>query len=77
MNILRTAFVAIVAALAATCVLPAVAQNWPAKPVKVIAVFPPGGSVDQVARVLAQQMSLQTGQTFIVDNKYLFRRHVA
>src|SRR5207248_10906348 len=45
-------------------------QAWPAaKPVKVIAVFPPGGSVDQVARVLAQQMSTQTGQTFIVDNR--------
>jgi tripartite-type tricarboxylate transporter receptor subunit TctC len=48
----------------------AAAQAWPAaKPVRVIAVFPPGGSVDQVARVLAQQMSTQTGQTFIVDNR--------
>ena len=46
------------------------AQAWPAaKPVKVIAVFRPGGSVDQVARVLAQQMSVQTGQTFAVDNR--------
>ena len=45
------------------------AQPWPAKPVKIIAVFPPGGSVDQVARALAQQMSLQTGQSFVVDNR--------
>lgn len=45
------------------------AQNWPTKPVKVIAVFPAGGSVDQVSRVLAQQLSLQTGQSFIVDNR--------
>ena len=45
------------------------AQTWPTKPVKVIAVFPPGGSVDQVARILAQQMSIQTGQSFIVDNR--------
>lgn len=44
-------------------------QVWPSKPVKVIAVFPAGGSVDQVARVLAQQMSLQTGQSFVVDNR--------
>ena len=44
-------------------------QPWPSKPVKIIAVFPPGGSVDQVARVLGQQMSVQTGQTFIVDNR--------
>jgi tripartite-type tricarboxylate transporter receptor subunit TctC len=35
----------------------------------VIAVFPPGGSVDQVARILAQQLQVQTGQPFIVENK--------
>ena len=48
---------------------PAVAQSWPAKPVKIIAVFPPGGSVDQVARIIAQQLSLQTGQQVIVENR--------
>ena len=42
---------------------------WPAKQVRVVAVFPPGGSVDQVARILAQQLTTQTGQTFFVDNK--------
>jgi tripartite-type tricarboxylate transporter receptor subunit TctC len=47
----------------------AAAPAWPAKPVKIISVFPPGGSVDQVARLLAQQMSTQTGQSFIVDNR--------
>ena len=47
----------------------AVAQAWPAKPVKIIAVFPAGGSVDQVARVLAQQLTAQTGQSFVVDNR--------
>ena len=45
------------------------AQNWPTKPVKLIAVFPAGGSVDQVARILAQQLSEQTGQSVIVDNR--------
>jgi tripartite-type tricarboxylate transporter receptor subunit TctC len=48
---------------------PTIAQEWPTKPVKIIAVFPPGGSVDQVARILAQQLSIQTGQSFIVDNR--------
>jgi tripartite-type tricarboxylate transporter receptor subunit TctC len=47
----------------------AVAQNWPTKPVKLIAVFPAGGSVDQVARILAQQLTEQTGQSFIVENR--------
>jgi tripartite-type tricarboxylate transporter receptor subunit TctC len=48
---------------------PAAGQSWPSKPVRIIAVFPPGGSVDQVARVLGQQLSVQTGQTFIVENR--------
>ena len=47
----------------------AIAQNWPTKPVKLIVVFPPGGSVDQVARILAQQLTEQTGQPVIVDNR--------
>ena len=69
MNALRvtvSAFVAACIFLLAPDVWP---QGWPIKPVKIIAVFPPGGSVDQVARVLAQQLSLQTGQQFIVDNR--------
>jgi tripartite-type tricarboxylate transporter receptor subunit TctC len=61
------------AALAAACAVLLVphghAQAWPSKPVKVIAVFPPGGSVDQVARILAQQLQVQTGQPFVVENK--------
>jgi len=45
------------------------AQNWPAKPVRIIVPFPPGGSVDQVARILAAQLGTQTGQQFIVENR--------
>jgi tripartite-type tricarboxylate transporter receptor subunit TctC len=45
------------------------AQDWPARPVRMVAVFPPGGSVDQVARVLSQQLSTQLGQQFVVENK--------
>jgi tripartite-type tricarboxylate transporter receptor subunit TctC len=43
--------------------------NWPVKPVKIIAVFPPGGSVDQVSRILGAKLSKQLGQQFIVENK--------
>lgn len=64
---------AALALTAATCLiapLAAVAQAWPARqPIKLVAVFPPGGSVDQVARILAQPLSQQLGQTVIVDNK--------
>jgi tripartite-type tricarboxylate transporter receptor subunit TctC len=47
----------------------ALAQQWPAKPVRIISVFPPGGSVDQVARVFANELQQQTGQLFIVENR--------
>ena len=45
------------------------AETWPSKPVKVVAVFPPGGSVDTVSRILAHLLTTQTGQQFLVDNK--------
>lgn len=65
----RTALAMTAAALCATP-LSAMAQAWPAKqPIKFVAVFPPGGSVDQVARILAVPLSQQLGQNIIVENK--------
>lgn len=49
---------------------PAVAADWPGnKTIKIISVFPPGGSVDQVSRLLAERLSKNTGGQFIVENK--------
>jgi tripartite-type tricarboxylate transporter receptor subunit TctC len=45
------------------------AQAWPAKPVKIIVPYPPGGSVDVVTRKMAAKLQEQTGQTFFVENK--------
>ena len=61
----------VLAAVAATSLpLSALAQAWPTKqPIKLVAVFPPGGSVDQVARILAQPLQAQLGQSVIVENK--------
>ncbi|OZI54387.1 Bug family tripartite tricarboxylate transporter substrate binding protein [Bordetella genomosp. 4] len=42
---------------------------WPERPVTMVVPFPPGGPTDLVARVLAKQLSEQTGQTFVVENK--------
>ena len=48
----------------------AIAQAWPTKQaIKLVAVFPPGGSVDQVTRLLAQPLSQQLGQSIVVENK--------
>jgi tripartite-type tricarboxylate transporter receptor subunit TctC len=59
----------LVAACIACIGLDAMAQAWPTKTVRIISPFPPGGSVDQVARLLAAQLSQQTGQQFIVENR--------
>jgi tripartite-type tricarboxylate transporter receptor subunit TctC len=45
-------------------------QAWPSRqPIKLVAVFPPGGSVDQVARLLAPALSTHLGQSVIVENR--------
>jgi tripartite-type tricarboxylate transporter receptor subunit TctC len=50
-------------------VSPAVAQPWPAKPIQLIVPAPPGGISDLVARLLADQLRANLGQTVLVDNK--------
>ena len=47
----------------------ALAQGYPAKPVRVIVVFPPGGSNDIVGRLVFQKMTEQLGQQFVIDNR--------
>jgi tripartite-type tricarboxylate transporter receptor subunit TctC len=45
------------------------AQNYPAKPVRVIFPFPPGGPTDLLGRAVAQKLSDQTGQQFVADTR--------
>ena len=44
------------------------AQQWPARPVKIIVTFPPGGASDAAARVISA-LSEKLGQSVVVDNK--------
>src|SRR5437763_3155503 len=47
----------------------ALAQPWPAKPLKLVTPFPPGGSADVIARLIGQQLSVQLGQPVVIDNR--------
>ncbi|MGZ5034009.1 MAG: Bug family tripartite tricarboxylate transporter substrate binding protein [Usitatibacter sp.] len=59
--------IAVAAGLAFAC--PALAQEWPRKPVRIIVPFAPASSPDMFARVLADALTKRLNQPFIVDNK--------
>jgi tripartite-type tricarboxylate transporter receptor subunit TctC len=48
---------------------PALAQDYPTRPVTVIVAQPPGGGTDIIARIISQQLSVQLGQPFVVENR--------
>ena len=66
-NVLHVTAVILTAALFAP--FAAVAQSYPAKPVRVVIPWPPGGSNDVVGRLVLQKLSEWMGQQFVVDNR--------
>jgi tripartite-type tricarboxylate transporter receptor subunit TctC len=61
-----TALLCAAAALHAAC---ATAQTWPAKPIRLMVPFPPGGSTDIVARIVAQKLGERLGQSIVIENR--------
>jgi tripartite-type tricarboxylate transporter receptor subunit TctC len=51
------------------CAGPALAQSWPAKPIRLLVPFAAGGTVDIVARLLGQRLGKELGQPLVIENK--------
>ena len=59
----------LVAALVFTGAAPALADQWPTRPIRFVVPYPPGGPLDQVARALAEKLREPLGQPIVVENR--------
>ena len=69
MTTTRRTALALATMLVTTLPAAALAQAWPERPVRMVIPFPPGGTLDKVGRMLAQELGRTFGQTFVVENK--------
>ncbi|MGB2816892.1 MAG: tripartite tricarboxylate transporter substrate binding protein [Burkholderiaceae bacterium] len=69
MNPKRRVLAALAAACAFAAIVPAHAQSWPTKPVRIVVPFPAGGTTDIVARSIGAELQKIWGQSVIIDNR--------
>jgi tripartite-type tricarboxylate transporter receptor subunit TctC len=69
MNMLKSAFHQILVASVLALALPACAQDYPSKPIRMVIPFPPGGAVDFWARLVAEKLREKWGQPVIAENR--------
>jgi tripartite-type tricarboxylate transporter receptor subunit TctC len=59
----------LVSLVLAAAALPAAAQEWPAKPVRIVVAYPPGGGIDLLARQIAEKLTAAWKQPVVVENR--------
>jgi tripartite-type tricarboxylate transporter receptor subunit TctC len=62
-------FKTLLCAIAVLLAQPAVAQGYPSQPIRMIAPFPPGGSVDIMARLISEPLARELGGKIVIDNR--------
>src|SRR5678810_801894 len=68
-SFLKLVLVALMQAFAMCAAWPALAQQYPVKPIRFIVTFPPGGTVDITARIVQPKLSESLGQPIIIENR--------
>lgn len=66
---MRTSFLSLIGVVAALAAGPALSQDWPVKPPRIIVPYAPGGNTDQIARITAERLSSAIGVQFVVENR--------
>ena len=59
----------LIGAAAASLAAPALAQQFPSKPIRIVVPYTPGGGADTTARLIAPKLQDALGQTVVIDNK--------
>src|SRR5262245_4258512 len=67
--LLKIAFAHMMLALAVLAAPATAAETWPARPLRLVVPFPPGGSSDVAARAISQRLSERLQQQVVVDNR--------